>query len=197
MLIEKGTMMKKRKVIWCLLLCLVLTGCGVKDRALVLSLEEPETVTEIPKEEDEVAKASLIYVYVCGAVANPGVVELPEGSRVADALLAVGGFAADAGEEYVNLAAKVEDGQKIYFPTKAEVQAREAEAYLEENGIVNINTADKTLLMSLPGIGEARAEDIIAYRKDHGAFQRKEDLKKVSGIKDNMYQKLEDKIVVE
>lgn len=197
MFFKKGTMMNKRKVIWCMILCFVLTGCGVPDEALVLSLEEPETVTEISKEEEETVKASLIYVYVCGAVAEPGVVELPEGSRVADALSAVGGFAADAGEEYVNLAAKIEDGEKIYFPTKAEVQTWETEDYLEENGIVNINTADKTQLMTLPGIGEARAEDIIAYRKNHGAFQKKEDLKNVSGIKDNMYQKLEDKIVVE
>lgn len=197
MLLEKGTMMKKRKIILCLLLCLVLSGCGVKDRALVLSVEEPETMTEMPQEEEETVKPSLIYVYVCGAVAAPGVVELPEGSRVADALLAVGGFAEDAGEDYVNLAAKVEDGQKIYFPTKVEIQSWETEEYLAGKGIVNINTADKTQLMTLPGIGEARAEDIIAYRKNHGAFQRKEDLKKVSGIKDNMYQKLEDKIVVE
>jgi len=196
LLLEKGTMMKKRKIMWCLLLCFVLSGCGVEDQALVLSLEEPETVEEIPVAEETV-KPSLICVYVCGAVAAPGVVELPEGSRVADALLAVGGFAEDAGQEYVNLAAKVEDGQKIYFPTKAEIQTWETEVYLEENGIVNINTADKTQLMTLPGIGEARAEDIIAYRKKHGAFQRKEDLKNVSGIKDNMYQKLKDKIVVE
>lgn len=204
MLLRKGTMMKKRKrlefcvqIILCMILCFMMAGCGVPDKALVLSLEESETVQEQPVNEDDVVQISVICVYVCGAVVSPGVVELPAGSRVADALSAVGGFTVEAGEDYVNLAARIEDGQKIYFPTKAEVQTWEAEQYRKENGIVNINTADKNGLMTLPGIGEARAEDIIAYRKSHGAFRRKEDLKNVSGIKDNMYEKLVDKIVVE
>ena len=196
--------MNKRKIvkvliqgIFCGILCFVMTGCRVPDKALVFSMEEQAVVSEACEEEVEQGLENRIYVYVCGAVAEPGVVELPEGSRAADALLAGGGFTADAKEDYVNLAAKVEDGQKLYFPTEAEVQIWETEKRQTEKGIVNINTADKEQLMTLPGIGETRAEDIIAYRNAHGAFQKKEDLKKVSGIKENMYEKLAEKIVVE
>ena len=114
--------------------------------------------------------AQEICVYVCGAVEAPGVVFLPDGSRAADALASAGGFAADAAEEAVNLAAKVSDGEKLYFPTCEEyvAQARQEEAAAV--GLVNINTADIAQLCTLPGIGESRAEDIIAYRESHGAF---------------------------
>ncbi len=201
---QKGTMMKKEKTIRfcvlvfaCMLLCGVLSGCEVSDAALVLSLDESEEDIVSATQSRENESVATICVYVCGAVAEPGVVELPEGSRASDALMAAGGFATDAKEDYVNLAAKVKDGEKIYFPTLAEVEMWENESYMEQKGIVNINTADVAQLMSLPGIGEARAQDIIAYRETNGAFREKEDLKKVSGIKENMYQKLADKIAVE
>lgn len=184
----------------CLLVCGMFAGCKTADAALVLPIaEEAGNESANSAEGDEVIgdASTMIYVYVCGAVVNPGVVELPEGSRADAALEAAGGFAADAQPDYVNLAAKVEDGQKLYFPTVAEISAQEYESYLEEAGLVNINTANMTQLMTLPGIGEARAQDIIEYRETHGDFEEKEDLKKVSGIKDSMYEKLAEKIVVQ
>jgi len=196
LLFRKGTMMKNKKIIWCMILSIVMMGCGVKDEALVLPLKEPEMVVEAATQE-EAMQESMICVYVCGAVENPGVVELPEGSRAADALLAVGGLTAEAEEDYVNLAAKVQDGEKLFFPTKAEVELWEEESAMEQKGIVNINTATKEQLMTLSGIGEARAEDILEYRKSQGAFQCIEDLKKVTGIKESLYEKIADKIVVE
>ena len=137
-----------------------------------------------------------ILVHVCGAVVNPGVVELPLGSRAEDALLAAGGFAEDASRDYVNLAGYVNDGEKLYFPTREEVTAGLQAQAAEDDGLVNINTADVAALCTLPGIGEARARDIIAYRETHGDFKSCEDIMKVSGIKTSVYNKLSDKIKV-
>lgn len=139
--------------------------------------------------------ARTICVYVCGAVMDPGVVEVPEGSRAEEALLAAGGFREDAGREAVNLADWVTDGQMLYFPT-----AQEAEEKAGETGgdgdLVNINTADIALLCTLPGIGESRAADIIAYREKNGRFESCEDIMKVPGIKTGAYEKICDKIKV-
>ena len=132
-----------------------------------------------------------IRVYVCGAVANPGVVEVAQGSRAEDALLAAGGFAEDAGREAVNLADWITDGQMLYFPTKEE--ARQAGTKTAQ-GLVNINTADAAQLCTLPGIGESRAADIIAYRERNGGFDSCEDIMKVPGIKTSVYEKIRDKI---
>lgn len=144
----------------------------------------------LPPEE-----APRIYVYVCGAVNCPGVVELPEGSRAEAALEAAGGFRADAGTDYVNLAAKVADGEKLYFPT-----VEEGPASLEEDGesgSVNINTADEETLCTLPGIGSSRAGDILRYREQNGPFKSCEDIMKVPGIKGSVYGKIKDSIRVE
>lgn len=133
----------------------------------------------------------LICVYVCGAVTKPGVVSVPQGSRAEDALLAAGGFREDAAQESVNLADWVADGQMLYFPTREEAAAVEA-----ESGLVNINAADAAQLCALPGIGESRAADIIAYREKNGAFESCEDIMKVPGIKTSVYEKIKDKISV-
>lgn len=180
-----------------MLLCCLMCGCGVRDEALVFSV--PETDAEeasVTCENTALEEQSLICVYICGAVVNPGVVELQEGSRAADALREAGGFTEDAAKENVNLAAKVADGEMLYFPTMSEAEEQKKAEEAAEMGLVNINTADAVQLMTLPGIGEARARDIIAYREANGAFQTKEDLQKVSGIKENMYAKLCDRITI-
>ncbi len=145
-----------------------------------------------------------IYVHVCGAVANPGVYARARGSRGEDALLAAGGFAQDADQDYVNLAKPVSDGEKLYFPDQSETAGKlpmeqDTGGNQEDTrqGLVDINRADREGLCSLPGIGPARAEDIITYREAHGAFRKCEDIMKVSGIKDSVYQKIKDKITVQ
>lgn len=141
-----------------------------------------------------------VRVYVCGAVARPGVVEIPEESRVEDALAAAGGLLPEAAVQAVNLADWVRDGQMIYFPTAEETgqvwEPSQGGSLLEGEQAVNINTADMALLCTLPGIGESRAADIIAYREAHGGFQSREELMQVSGIKAGVYEKLRDKITV-
>ncbi len=135
-----------------------------------------------------------ICVYVCGAVEAPGIVFLPEGSRAADALEAAGGFASHAAVDAVNLAAKISDGEKLYFPDCEEYRAQAEKQASASAGLVNINTADAAQLCTLPGIGESRAADIIAYREAHGGFASCEDIMNVSGIKENVYNKISDKI---
>ncbi|MCM1064844.1 MAG: helix-hairpin-helix domain-containing protein [Eubacterium sp.] len=121
---------------------------------------------------------------------------LPAGSRAADALEAAGGFAPEAAEEAVNLAAKVSDGEKLYFPARGEYEIQAEQEKATASGLVNINTADAAQLCTLPGIGESRAADIIAYRESHGDFAACEDIMRVSGIKESVYNKISGKITV-
>lgn len=151
---------------------------------------EENTYPQVEREEERT-----ILVYVCGAVVEPGVVELPEDSRVVDALALAGGMTGEADENYVNLAQKLADGEKIYIPTCQETGEWKQQEFREK--LININTADKDELCELSGIGESKAEDILAYRKKHGEFKTKEELMKVPGIKESLYEKITDKITVE
>lgn len=144
----------------------------------------------------------------------PGVVAIPKGSRAEDALQAAGGFSGEAGREAVNLADWVADGQMLYFPTQEEAadwKNQETPAWTGQtagsgqspeaavpagSGLVNLNTADAASLCTLPGIGESRAADIIAYREKNGGFETCEDVMNVSGIKTSVYEKICDKITV-
>ena len=130
-----------------------------------------------------------------GCVNSPE--EVPEGSRAAEALELAGGMTTEADPFYVNLAEIVTDGQKLYFPTASEAEELEAAGKAAEEGLVNINTASAEELCTLPGIGASRAADIVRYREKNGAFQTKEDIMKVSGIKQNAYDKLCDRITVQ
>lgn len=166
------------------------------------------------REEESSAPEAICIVYICGAVAHPGVYELPEGSRIYQAVEAAGGFLPEAKEQLLNLAAPVADGMKITVFTKEEADTvSEADvisvpALISSSGLtgeagldkgtgqININTAGKDELMTLKGIGESRAEDIIAYREKHGLFRKIEDIMKVPGIKDGAFQKIKDDITV-
>ena len=148
------------------------------------------------------------FVHICGAVAAPGVYKMPEGSRVYPAVAAAGGFLSQADEGYWNLAAPVHDGMKITVYTREEAKTAPAPEALSEGlsgkvegkesgAKVNINTAGKEELMTLKGIGESRAEDIIAYRKKLGAFSDIEEIMQVPGIKDGAFQKIKEQITVQ
>ncbi len=150
---------------------------------------------------DESSETDQIAVYLCGAVNEPGVIILTEGSRINDAVLAAGGFTEDAAVTSVNLAAKLEDGEMIYVLTEAEagqqaVVSTEGPEAASEGRMININTADIYALCRLPGIGESKARDIITYREKNGAFQKKEDIMQVTGIKESLYKKICDLISV-
>ena len=210
--------MKKRiicNLISILAACVLCCACGEKGGTIVIGGTQENGTKENRTQESgaegtesesggaggqepvkNAEKEASIQVYVCGAVANPGVVELPAGSRVEQALLAAGGFGPEAAREAVNLADWVSDGQMVYFPTQGEAAESKLQQEEAADGLVNINTADIAMLCTLPGIGESRAADIIAYREANGSFESCEDIMKVSGIKTAMYEKIKDKIKV-
>lgn len=162
-------------------------------------------------EDDKEAHASEeCAVYVSGAVKKPGVYRYRGTARVCDAIDAVGGLEKSAASDSLNLARKLEDGEQICVLTKKEAARaekkgrREAGASGEEKGgdsansdsggKVNINTATETDLMTLPGIGEAKAALIVSYREEHGKFSKIEDLMQISGIKEGIFQKIKNNI---
>ena len=145
------------------------------------------------EKEDEASET--ICVYVCGAVKNPGVYYLGSGSRINDALVLAGGFTEDADENYVNLAEPLRDAQRIYFPDESEIGLLDSVEDTKDS-LININTADEALLCTLPGIGSARAGDIINYREQNGDFESCEDIMNVPGIKTAAYEKIKEMITV-
>lgn len=215
---RKGAMMKKKRIgaaICSLAFVLSISACGKAEQEILwIGQQNAEEASEgFPQNTGEArsgrqqdtgearsgqpqdtGKAPDICVYVCGAVETPGIVFLPEGSRAADALEAAGGFASHAAVDAVNLAAKISDGEKLYFPDCEEYRAQAEKQASASAGLVNINTADAAQLCTLPGIGESRAADIIAYREAHGGFASCEDIMNVSGIKESVYNKISDKI---
>ncbi len=141
------------------------------------------------------------YVYVCGEVTNPGVYILAEGQRLYEAVEMAGGFTENAAPDALNLVLLVSDGMKIDVPDKERAAAMPSGDYVSGTGIagsvkVNINTATREQLMTLNGIGAARADAIIAYRQEHGPFSAIEDIMQVSGIKDAAFSKIKNDIVV-
>ena len=139
-----------------------------------------------------------IYVHICGAVINPGVYQVPAGTRVYQALELAGGSSNDAYLSGINLADKLADGQKVYIP--AEGENAEGILSIDSGGVqsvmININTASEAELMTLPGIGQSRAKDIINYRVKNGVFEYIDDIMKVSGIKEAAFEKIKDLIKV-
>ena len=180
------------------MLCCMLTGLTACGRENFQTYETDgndirnEDQTSASQEQADTQQTQ-IYVDVCGAVANPGVYVLPVDARVCDAVEAAGGFRDDAAGYTVNQARSLQDGEQLYIATVSE-QATVHEAQTVEDGLVDINTATKAQLMQLPGIGEAKAADIIAYRDTHGRFENLEALMQVPGIKEGLYEKLKDRI---
>ena len=167
----------------------------------VTVLNEAE-LSEIPQEEIQAE----IFVDVCGAVANPGVYEMDADSRVFQVIEAAGGFLPEAASASVNQAQPVSDGQQIYVPTQEEVEEGTMPAVTQQTetagdsdmaeGVVNINTADADILKSLSGIGDAKAQAILAYREEYGAFSTIEEIMQVPGIKESTFSAIKDKITV-
>lgn len=150
-------------------------------------------VYEAESQETEPIKC---FVHICGEVENPGVYELAEGSRIFEAVEMAGGFTKEASQSSLNLAETIADGMQIVILSKEEAMAVRNTAEEQAAGLININKASKEQLMTLPGIGASRADDIIRYREESGGFQCIEDIMKVSGIKDAAFQKIKDSIAV-
>ncbi len=202
-----------------------------------------DTGTEsLPGTVETQTEAIIGYVYVCGAVKEPGVYPITADMRVCDVVALAGGFSSEADEEWLNQAAAVSDGQKLYIYTIEETDLMRASGMTAEgmsgtsdgtgsgdagaagsgnsdstavtdagsaaastagglaadssDGRVNLNTATRDQLMTLPGIGESKADAIIAYREEHGAFASIEEIQNISGIKDGVFSQIKDFITV-
>lgn len=140
---------------------------------------EPLPMPSVPTEASAQTPELMVLVHVVGAVEEPGVVSLPENSRVHDALALAGGAQEDAELGGVNLARIVYDGEQIIVPRVGEpVVASSGEG----SGPISLSRADQETLETLPRIGPATAERIIAWREKNGPFRSVEDLLAVSGI---------------
>ncbi|MGF7010425.1 competence protein ComEA [Lachnospiraceae bacterium PF1-22] len=184
-------MKKKRITIGLLIagLALLLLACKKETKEEVIELSEVEAAEALPEEEPVP-----IFVHVCGQVINPGVYELEEGARVFEAIAVAGGVTDEGEASLLNLAEVLSDGMRLYVPKVDEAIAESGGAPGET--LINLNTASKEELMSLSGIGEAKAEAIILYREETGKFTTIEELQEVSGIGESTFNRLKDKIKV-
>lgn len=176
--------------------------------------EEIKTNDQIENnsKEQQLEKNENIIVHVSGAVNKEGIVELKNNSRIIDAIDKAGGLKDEADITNINLAYIIEDGMKIHIPSKEEKestiivesnidsgtveQSNEIKSNNNKKLKININTATKTDLETLPGIGESTALKIIEYRKKKGKFKLIEDIKQVNGIGENKFNKIKELITV-
>ena len=195
-----------------------LSGCknALQDE-IAWNLEEEAVETKIPYDESIVLEDetngigeetvdeqdAMIYVYICGAVTEPGVYEIAEGSRLFELIDASGGMLESADATSQNLARVVEDGEQILILTKEEAEERRKSGMAvaptntdKKQGLVNINTATVQELTTLTGIGESRALAIIAYREEKGLFQSIDGIKKVAGIKEGLFKRIKNQITI-
>lgn len=174
--------------------CLI--GCSKQGEVMIAGENTSSANHFVNTEQEAIAtttqEASLVYVYVCGCVEQPGVYSLKVGARVCEALEMAGGVTDDARPEALNQAEQVKDGQTIYVPSLYEATSNDE----VEDGLVNINQADKDMLMTLPGIGESKADIIIQYREEHGSFETIEELMDIPGIKEGVFNKIKSLIKV-
>ena len=184
-----------------------------------------KTVTLVSKEEKKEV-ISKIKVDVKGNVLNPGVYELDEETRVIDAINMAGGLKEDSNTDLINLSMKLKDEMTIIVYSNKEIndykknlnqkeivyvevlkcpdkindacinKSNESKTSDKLNSKISINTASKSDLEKIPGIGSSKAADILSYREEYGQFTKIEDIKNVSGIGDALFEKIKDNITV-
>ena len=216
--------LKQKKIIAIILIILVVIAYYyfyLRDTTEEISNQD----LEVNNTQENNQTNETIVVHVSGAVNIEGIVELASGSRIANAIEKAGGIKENADMTDINLAYPLEDGMKIYIPTKEETEAYKnnentpAESYVTaaSGGVnskeatnstpssstldtaskkVNINTATQEELDALPGIGPSIAAKIIDYREQNGKFNSIEEIKEVSGIGDAKYEKIKDSITI-
>lgn len=204
--------MKQQKwIIW--IICgAILLGAGFwytkgqnsvsKDSGFQASVSEscaPAGNTSAPPRTD----SSEIAVYICGAVKHPGVYRFSDSARVCDVIASAGGLTKKADTDAVNQARFVQDGEQIQIPRKSKkakdqphTESDTQTASAASSDKISLNQATKEQLLSLPGIGESKANAIVAYREEHGSFQKIEDIMNISGIKNGVFDKIKDKITI-
>ena len=187
-----------------IVMCIGLMACK-KDDDLIELTQNRQDVTTVEKNQE----TEQIVVYINGQVKKPGVYKLSKNSRLYQVVDMAGGMTKNAKKEALNLAETVVDSQNIHVMSKREYkrsasknsfqkdsEISEAKNDSGKSGLIDINTATKETLTTLPGVGESKAAAIITYREENGQFSTIEDIKKVSGIGDATYDNLKDLITV-
>lgn len=178
------------------------------------------TATNSLKKKSKKENIENYKVDIKGEILTPGIYTLKSNSRVIDVIEMSGGLTENADTSVINLSKKITDEMVIIIYSKSEVKdfekTKETEKIVQEkcikkdenalkndacitdsaktSGKVSINTATKEELMTLTGIGDSKAEDIIKYREENGPFKTIEDIKNVSGIGDSLFAKIKENI---
>lgn len=183
----KGIMQDKKRLIKILIIILIIL------LAVAMRINENnKNKVIVSKNVQTEVEEEFIYVDVDGAVVNPGVYKLKKGSRVFEAIKKAGGLSDDADTSSLNQAKFVEDGEKITIPVSNDDMSYSDGS---DSKLININTADKSRLTELSGVGDAIADRIIEYR-NKTRFSSIEDIKNVKGIGDATFEKIKNQITV-
>lgn len=217
---------KYLKYIICFVFVLIIFSVSILcDRKTTTIKTKNVEKLSVKKNESKKEDKETIYIDIKGAVKNPGVYELDYGKRVIDAVNTAGGFLDEASTINLNLSKKLKDEDVVIVYTLDEltnakksdntnqtciknecvcpdtsntacISDKASTSAANQNAKVNINTASKEELMTLTGIGESKANNIIKYRDANGNFKAVEDLKKVSGIGNSIFNKIKDNITI-
>ncbi len=202
----------KQKIIIGVAILAIVVGIGVYFLVINNQQKEYEVNEFLSSDETERSKESTIMIHITGEVNNPGIIELQEESRIADAIEVAGGVTENADLNEVNLAFVLSDGQKIYIPNKNEKELDQEKAYItSESGNnvivkdkieggkkqkVNINEAKQEDFEQLPGIGPSIAKKIVEYREQNGKFTSIDELQEVKGIGKAKFENIKEYIMV-
>lgn len=202
---------RQKKLIFLGILLLGCLGTGLWQQSFKQKASPAQPIVkQLAQPKIKQAQAKTVKVYVSGAVCQPGIYDLPVGTRTTDALAAAGGFLAEAQTEKVNLARKLRDGSHVYVPfiksknfsakSKANLasdkQSQNNSVVVDKKTKLDLNSATAAELVALPGIGPAMANRILALRRTR-RFYKVEDLLQVRGIGKAKLEKLRPYVKVE
>lgn len=159
----------------------------------VILISNPRKLTEIKISPGN--KQNTIKYSIYGAVENPGTYSSEDPIRIEEAAETAGGMTEDADPEFANLAKWIHDGETVIIPTKGAISPTLTPA-VEEEDLIDLNSADLQELMKLPGIGEKRAAEIIRLREEKGGFKSKEDILEISGISEKLLESIYDRLII-
>ncbi len=196
-----GTFTLREKVLLLMLVLLLIGGvlwriapslvapAGSDDRSGKLVENNPPLI----QEDNPDSEPEMITVHLVGAVQNPGVYQLPPGSRVCDLVEAGGGPSAEADLEAINLARPLFDGEQVAILRPGEAAASNPASSGQK---VNINRASLEELQTLPSIGAVRAQRIVEHRDKHGPFTAIEEIMDISGIGTGIFNQIKERITI-
>lgn len=193
-------MQKNKGIIYAIFIAIIIV-CGIiysfiynKNSKENINITVEDTIKE---QTEEIESQEDIFIQLCGAVNKEGVYKVSIGTRIFEVVEMAGGLSSDAATNVVNQAREARDGELIFFPTKEEALngkiSNDISVY-NDSSLININTASKEVLMTLPGIGEAKANSIIKFREKNNGFNDITEIMQVSGIKEAVYENIKDLI---